>query len=84
MSLNTDKTFPILRESDLDDTSTFFDIILAAPSDDKLVIYWAMWAFLALACAVLVLVFMLALMCSPPETRKQAFNMYVMFLMFPI
>ena len=77
-----DKSIPLLRQWELTDNSTRYDINVAAPSDDLLMKYWYGWSTVAfLAGSYVLIVFLSILSCR--KVRQQTFNLYLLFLLIP-
>ena len=75
---------PPLRLWELNDNSTRYDRLVAAPSDDDLRLMWILWATLASVVTIFVLTEFLAILFSPvPSTRRNPFNVYLLYLMVP-
>lgn len=73
---------PILRVWQLDEDSTRYDVISAAPSDEDLMRYWWVWAVVALVVGTASLIVFLGIATSP-KARKNPFNMYLLYLAIP-
>ena len=77
-----DKGIPRLREWELTEDSTRYEINIAAPSDETLVVHWSIWTGVALFAGIFVLVVFIALIINP-RIRRQPFNCYLLYLMIP-
>lgn len=73
---------PPLRTWDLNENSTRYDHIVAAPSDEALVRMWAIWSALTFLVSVFVLIVFLGIL-SDTKARRSSFNLYLIFLMVP-
>lgn len=84
MGYITDETLniPPLRVSELNSSSTYYDHMAAAPSDEVLHSMWLWWAIIAGAVTVLTMVVFVGILRSR-RTRRKAFNLYLVFLMIP-
>ena len=73
---------PRLRYWELDENSTRYDRLVAAPSDQELWYMWLFWGILTGAVAVFVMGVFLAVISSR-RARKSPFNLYLLYLMLP-
>lgn len=73
---------PALRIWDLNENSTRYDMVLAAPSDETLRIMWILFAsFFFFFTAIMLVVFMAII--TNKKVRANSFNLYLIFLMVP-
>lgn len=73
---------PVLRFSDLNENSTRYDYLAAAPSDDDLVKMWIAIGTTSVAVSVWVGIIFSGILCSH-KARALTFNLYLLFLMVP-
>lgn len=73
---------PSIRLSDLNDNSTRWDRMRAAPSDDKLHQMWIGWSTAFFLSSMFNLIVFMAIALSK-RARKSPFNKYLLALMFP-
>ena len=73
---------PWTRWDELDSSSTKWEIGASIPTHDKLVRYWKSLGSVALFSGTMMLFLFLAIL-SKKETRKNTFNVYLLFTMFP-
>jgi hypothetical protein len=73
---------PYIRVWDIDENSTRYDKLLAAPSDDDLHKYWSAWSGIALAVGFFTLTVFFGILSSH-KVRQNSFNVYLMYLMIP-
>ena len=73
---------PVLRFSDLNENSTRYDYLAAAPDDDELVKMWIAIGTTSAVVAVWVGVIFSSVLCSK-KARSLSFNLYLVFLMIP-
>mmetsp|Transcript_2943 Transcript_2943/g.4985 ORF Transcript_2943/g.4985 Transcript_2943/m.4985 type:complete len:522 (-) Transcript_2943:87-1652(-) len=73
---------PVLRFADLNDNSTRYDHLVAAPSDDDLVKAWVAIGTTSVAVSVWVGIVLLSVLLSR-NVRAKPFNWYLAFLMVP-
>ena len=71
-----------LRKWEINDNSTRYDHLLAAPSDEELTRYWTAWAVISTLGGLFVAVFLIGIVLSR-NVRKRAFNLYLIYLMIP-
>mmetsp|Transcript_30683 Transcript_30683/g.53028 ORF Transcript_30683/g.53028 Transcript_30683/m.53028 type:complete len:391 (+) Transcript_30683:1-1173(+) len=62
--------------------STRYDHLVAAPSDEQLVLIWSVWASIAFAVGILSFIVFLGILSSK-RTCHQPFNLYLVYLMIP-
>jgi hypothetical protein len=72
---------PALRVWELDSSSTRYDRLIAAPSDDVLFTMWVSWAVIAFLAFAFLGTIMLSILLSR-EARQNPFNIYLLFLLF--
>jgi hypothetical protein len=72
---------PTLREWELDSSSTRYDRLRAAPSDDALFTMWLIWAVMTFLAFAFLGTIMLSILLSR-RARKNPFNIYLLFLLF--
>jgi hypothetical protein len=72
---------PALREWELDSSSTRYDRLIAAPSDDALFTMWVIWAGIAFLAFAFLGTIMLSILLSR-RARQNPFNIYLLFLLF--
>ena len=73
---------PPIRIWELNENSTRYDQIVAAPSDSDLVIMWSLWAGISFVVSAFVFVVLLSIVRSK-RVRKNPFNMYLIYVMIP-
>mmetsp|Transcript_18534 Transcript_18534/g.45922 ORF Transcript_18534/g.45922 Transcript_18534/m.45922 type:complete len:451 (-) Transcript_18534:524-1876(-) len=76
------KALPPLRQDELNENSTRYEHLAAAPPDEDLVKYWYSWTFLALACGLFSLSVCLSIVLNK-KVRQKPFNLYIIYLMIP-
>jgi hypothetical protein len=80
--MEVEKGQPPLRIWELNENSTRYDNLVAAPSDEELKLYWLAWAgitsFVGISC---LLIFLGVL--SSRKARRNPFNVYLLYLMVP-
>lgn len=75
---------PAIRMWELDENSTHYDRMIAAPADEDLIKFWSGWAGIMLITGVLTTLILIPLLsCSRPKVRRNPFNVYLIFLMIP-
>lgn len=75
---------PAIRMWELNENSTHYDRMVAAPSDEDLIKFWSGWAGIMLITGVLTTLILIPLLsCRRPKVRKNPFNVYLIFLMVP-
>lgn len=77
-----DKAVPPLRVDELNELSSRYDHIVAAPPDEDLVKYWYIWTVLASACGIFSFVVFLSILTNR-KVLKKPFNLYLIYLMIP-
>ena len=80
--VDVQKGKPMLRTWELNENSTRYDQLLAAPSDETMHKYWIGWAAIAIAVGLSSLVVFLGVVSSR-KARENAFNVYLLYLMIP-
>jgi len=78
----TNKAVPLLRDWELNETSTRYEHNLAAPSDGHLEGFWWAWGGVALLAGLFTLTVFLGIVLSK-QARRQSFNLYLVYLMIP-
>lgn len=73
---------PPLHTWDLNENSTRYDYVVAAPSDEDRVLMWSLWAAIAFASIVVILVVLGGLL-SNSRVRNNPFNQFLIFLLLP-
>lgn len=73
---------PMIRMWELNENSTHYDRMVAAPSDEDLIKFWKGWASIMLITGVLTTLILIPLLLSA-KARKNPFNVYLIFLMIP-
>jgi hypothetical protein len=73
---------PILRRWELNEDSTRYDMVAAAPSDDELHKYWWAWGIVAPLVGITSLVVFLGILTSR-KAMKNSFNVYILYLAIP-
>jgi hypothetical protein len=73
---------PPLRVWELQDNSTRYEQLLAAPSDETLVTMWTAWAAITLPIGLFISILFVAILSSR-EARKYSFNIYLLSIMLP-
>ena len=81
-SLDNSYYYPKVRMADLTENSTHYDNILAAPSDEELVIMWIASSVLAGLVAIYTGAIFLSI-CLSAKARKNPFNHYLLYLAIP-
>ena len=71
----SDKLFPY-RISDRNSTSTRYEIILSAPSDNQLTIMWSIWLVTAIVTAIVIFIVLYSLMKLIFSQRKLRFHQH--------
>ena len=71
-----------MRVWELNENSTRYDAIVAAPSDEALMHYWWTWAVVATMVGIASLILFLGIAFSP-KARKNPFNLYLLYLSIP-
>lgn len=78
-----DKAVPALRVAILNEDSSRYDHIAAAPPDEELVKYWYSWTVLAFVNGLFsFIVFLLSIVINK-KLREKPFNLYLIYLMIP-
>ena len=72
----------ILRTWELENNSTRYERLRAAPSDDTLMAMWSVWVVMSASVAMFVGVVLAGILCKR-RTRKNPFNLYLVYLMIP-
>lgn len=83
--MQTDSTplnVPPLRVWDLNENSTRYDRIVAAPSDEALFRMWVIWSVLNYVVSAFVFIVFFGIL-SDRKARRSPFNLYLIFLMIP-
>lgn len=70
------------RESDLNETNTRYDNIVAGGSDQERFIQWTVYATIALLAATVALLVLMAIL-RKTNVRRQSFNLFLVFLIVP-
>ena len=73
---------PVLRYSELNENSTRYDYLVAAPSDDDLVKMWTTTGSVSVFVTIFVAVVFTSVLLSK-KTRQLSFNLYLVGLMIP-
>mmetsp|Transcript_22992 Transcript_22992/g.47843 ORF Transcript_22992/g.47843 Transcript_22992/m.47843 type:complete len:290 (+) Transcript_22992:2772-3641(+) len=73
---------PVLRYSDLNDNSTRYDYLAAAPSDEDLVKMWIFTGIVSAICAMAVAFVLISVLLSK-KARTLSFNIYLVGFMVP-
>lgn len=73
---------PALRSWDLNENSTRYDTILAAPSDDVLSLMWIIYSVVLFLFTIMMVIVFLAIVTNK-KIRSNTFNLYLIFLMIP-
>ena len=79
-SLN--KAFPGLRQDQLNEDSSRYDHVVAAPADEELLKSWYIWAALAFANGMFSFLVCLSIVMNK-KLRERPFNLYLIYLMIP-
>ena len=69
-----------IREWEIDENSTRYDYLLAAPSDEQLTRYWYSWAGISLFGGLFVAAILFGFLSSK-NVRSRSFNVYLIYLM---
>jgi hypothetical protein len=77
-----EKGQPPLRIWELNENSTRYDNLVAAPSDEDLIQYWLAWAGVASFVGIFTLIVFLGVLSSRKALRNP-FNVYLLYLMVP-
>jgi len=72
----------VIRQWELNENSTHYDALVAAPSDRDLITFWSGWAGIMLTTAVLCTAIWIPLTFSK-RIKKNPFNLYLIFLLTP-
>mmetsp|Transcript_29703 Transcript_29703/g.45019 ORF Transcript_29703/g.45019 Transcript_29703/m.45019 type:complete len:431 (-) Transcript_29703:480-1772(-) len=73
---------PNLLASELNSNSTRYERFIAGPSKEDAHIMWIIWSSMSLSVAVFCITLFAGILASP-KARKSAFNVYILFLVFP-
>ena len=73
---------PYIRTWELNENSTRYDIVAAAPSDEILQKYWWSWSAITLSVGSFSLIVCLSILSSR-KARQNSFNLYIVYLMIP-
>lgn len=68
------------RYSELNETNSIFDYLVAAGSDSDRMLQWSVWVVVTSIVALFVASVLLSILCNS-KTRKSGFNLYLVFLM---
>lgn len=68
------------RYSELNDTHSIYDHLVAASSDHDRMIQWSVWVAVASLVALFVATVIISILCHT-KTRNSSFNLYLVFLM---
>lgn len=71
-----------IREWEINENSTRYDYLLAAPSDEQLTRYWYSWAGISLFGGLFVAAILIGFLSSK-NVRSRSFNVYLIYLMIP-
>ena len=71
-----------IREWEINENSTRYDYLLAAPSDEQLTRYWYSWAGISLFGGLFVAAILVGFLSSK-NVRSRSFNVYLIYLMIP-
>ena len=71
-----------LKVWDLNENSTAYDDLIAAPSDEALHGYWSAWAAIALGVGTISFIVFLGIVTNK-KTRQKPFNLYLLYLTVP-
>jgi hypothetical protein len=71
-----------IRRWELNENSTHYDYMIAAPADSELVQFWTGWSVIMLVTGVFITVLLIPIV-STAKVRKNPFNVYLIFLMIP-
>ena len=78
------KGVPEIREWELNENSTHYDRMVAAPDDADLIKFWSGWAGIMLTTGVLTTLILIPLLSgNGRRARKNPFNLYLIFLLAP-
>jgi hypothetical protein len=77
-----DKAIPALRVDELNEDSSRYDHVAAAPPDEELVKYWYSWAVLAFVNGLFSFIVFLSIITNK-KVRGKPFNLYLIYLMIP-
>ena len=77
-----DKAVPALRVDELNEDSSRYDHIAAAPPDEELVKYWYSWTVLAFVNGLFSFIVFLSIVINK-KVREKPFNLYLIYLMIP-
>ena len=73
---------PTVRTWEINDNSTRYDKLVAAPSNDDMVKMWLSWAGIMALVSVFTLMVFIGVL-SDKTTRSKPFNLYLIYLMVP-
>ena len=73
---------PTLRVWEINENSTRYERLQAAPSDDKLIIMWSTWIWISGGIAIFI-GFMLVALLVNRKARSNPFNLFLIYLMVP-
>ena len=80
--LNVPLGQPAIRQWELNDNSTRYDRLEAAPSDHDLFIMWSLWVVISGLIGIFIGTVMLSILLDA-KARKNPFNLYLFYLMVP-
>ncbi|CAB9505164.1 expressed unknown protein [Seminavis robusta] len=73
---------PLVRESELTENSTYYEALVALPSDETMNQMWLIWSVLLLAIGIYSAIIFLPVAFTK-KVRTKPFNLYLIFLMIP-
>jgi hypothetical protein len=79
---DTPLNLPTIRVWEIDENSTHYDKMIAAPSDEEMKLMWIIWSLIMGVVAVFTGVVFVAILLDK-KARKNPFNVYLLCLMVP-
>lgn len=76
------KAIPRLRVDELNENSTRYDQMAAAPPDETLVYYWYTWTAVAFSVGLYSFLLFVSILINR-EVRRRPFNLYLLYLLIP-
>lgn len=74
---------PPIRMWELNENSTLYDRMIAAPTDENLVQFWTGWSAIMLTTGVVTLAIWLPLIFNSRQVQRNPFNWYLIYLITP-
>ncbi|CAJ1937602.1 unnamed protein product [Cylindrotheca closterium] len=76
------KAIPRLRMNELNENSTRYDQMAAAPPDETLVYYWYTWAVITVSVGLFSFLLFASILTNK-KVRRKPFNLYLLYLLVP-